>query len=102
MNTDTDQNYGAGTGFSPAIADAAEALLGTGWRRDLAFLLGPHHPDGARESLDPRLVRRWLVGTREIPDWVPVVLADLLREEASHMLTAAGCLQGPRGDDPQL
>lgn len=61
---------------------AGELLLGPEWKRPLAKLLGPHHPDGARESLDPRLPFRWASGERPVPGWVDPVLAALLTEQA--------------------
>ncbi|MBZ6411116.1 MULTISPECIES: hypothetical protein [Methylobacterium] len=55
----------------------------------MASLLGPYHPEGARERLDPRLVRRWAVGDRPggrpIPPWVGPVLAALLEERAKQL-----------------
>ncbi|MBI1689552.1 hypothetical protein [Methylorubrum sp. DB1722] len=71
---------------------AARLLLGNEFKRPLARLLGPYHPDGARESIDPRLVFRWLapprIGSernpawRPIPAWVAPVLGKLLAEQA--------------------
>lgn len=40
--------------------------------------LGPLHPDGPRDSIDDRLVRRWSSGQRDIPDWVASALTALL------------------------
>lgn len=72
---------------------AARLLLGAEWKRPLAALLGPHHPSGPRESLDPRLPFRWLAnplnpdgstnkGWRPIPPWVWPVLSELLHQRA--------------------
>jgi hypothetical protein len=63
------------------LTSAGEALFGEGWRtgRGLAIALGPHHPFGPRAEIDSRLLRRWINGGWEIPQWVidvlPVVLA---------------------------
>lgn len=48
----------------------AQDLYGDRWRRKLARALGPLHPQGARETIDPRLPARWATGERDIPDWV--------------------------------
>ncbi|SFG81146.1 MULTISPECIES: hypothetical protein [Methylobacterium] len=64
------------------LAEAARLLLGPEWKRPLAKLLGPHHPAGPRDSLDPRLAFRWASGERPVPDWVPGVLADMLIHRA--------------------
>lgn len=89
-----------------AVARAADALLGgyqqgTGGHRDLARVLGPHHPEGERECIDPRLVRRWSSGERAVPAWVPDTLARLLREHASAMLAAAAELEHSMTVAPQ-
>lgn len=60
-------------------------LRGPDWQRPLARALGPLHPDGARDAIDDRLVRRWVAGDREIPDWVGPALAILARERAAEM-----------------
>lgn len=64
------------------LAQAGQLLLGPEWQRPLARFLGPRHPAGARESLDPRLVQRWASGERPVPSWVPGVLAELLGQRA--------------------
>ncbi len=64
------------------LAYAGKLLLGPEWQRPMARLLGPHHPAGARDSLDPRLVQRWASGERPIPAWVAHVLAHLLDDRA--------------------
>lgn len=67
------------------LAKAGELLLGPEWRRPLARVLGPHHPDGAREQIDPRLVMRWSTGERPVPAWVAPALAGLLAERAGNL-----------------
>lgn len=67
--------------MSPADLAAAGRLLSDdpeGWKRPLARSLGPLHPDGPRETLDPRGVDRWASGAREIPGWVGPAVARLL------------------------
>ena len=78
--------------FQP-VAAAAQILLGGEWHRELARVLGPHHPDGPRASIDPRLVRRWAAGERAVPNWVPAALTVMLREHASYVLSAADALE---------
>ncbi|QDI79005.1 hypothetical protein E8E01_00345 [Methylorubrum populi] len=79
-----------------ALEEAARLLLGPEFKRPLAKLLGPHHPNGARESLDPRLPFRWFADPntpegdtnrqyRPIPGWVGPVLARLLEERAEEL-----------------
>lgn len=60
------------------LREAAELLLGPEWQRPLARALGPLHPDGRRETLDPRLIQRWASGDRPIPPWVAPTLGQLL------------------------
>lgn len=74
---------------------AARLLLGPEFKRPLARLLGPYHPDGPRESLDPRLVFWWLAppriggernpACRPIPGRVAPVLGKLLAERAEEL-----------------
>lgn len=65
-----------------ALAHVGKLLIGSEWQRPMARLLGPWHPAGARDSLDPRLVQRWASGERPVPAWVASVLAHLLEERA--------------------
>lgn len=80
------------------LEQAARLLLGDEYKRPLARLLGPFHPAGPRETLDPRLPFRWFAppltadgepnpGHRPIPGCVWPVLADLLEGHALHLET---------------
>jgi hypothetical protein len=75
---------------------AARFLIGDAGTRAFARLLGPHHPEGPRESIDDRLVRRWSAGQREIPAWVPAAVVTELRREATAMMAAADALEVSR------
>lgn len=65
---------------SEHLQSAGRALFGEEWQTPLARALGPVHPEGARVSIDPRLMRRWAAGNRPIPDWVEGALAALARQ----------------------
>ncbi|CAO4181057.1 hypothetical protein EEDFHM_03845 [Methylorubrum populi] len=65
------------------VTSVARLLYGDDWQRPLARGLGPHHPDGGRDSIDARLVRRWAAGERPVPAWVASALVALLEAEAS-------------------
>ena len=65
------------------LSAAARLLYGDDWQRPLARGLGPLHPDGARDSIDDRLVRRWASGERPVPGWVRGAVVALLEQEAS-------------------
>lgn len=67
------------------LAEAGKLLLGNDWKLPMASVLGPFHPDGARKKIDPRLVRRWAVGDRDVPNWVAPVLAGLLHNRAEEL-----------------
>ena len=75
------------------LEQAGKLLLGPDWKLPMATLLGPYHPEGARERIDPRLVRRWAAGDRHggrpIPDWVAPVLAVLLKERSKQLAADA-------------
>ena len=61
------------------LATAGRLLTGEEqWKRPLARILGEHHPEGPRESMDPRAVDRWVNGVKEMPDWLEPVLIRLL------------------------
>lgn len=64
------------------VSSVAQMLYGDDWQRPLARGLGPLHPEGARESIDARLVRRWAAGERPVPGWVGTALVSLLESEA--------------------
>lgn len=81
------------------LAEAGQILVGgPEWKRPLAKILGPLHPSGARESLDPRLPFRWAAepnaenrkdNSRPIPSWVGPALVRLLDEKAQQHLRDA-------------
>lgn len=60
---------------------AGEALYGQQWQRALARALGPLHPDGPREAIDDRYVRRLAAGDKPVPAWIWSALARLLTAE---------------------
>ncbi len=72
------------------LAKAGRLLLGAEWQQPMARLLGPRHPAGKRDSLDPRLVRRWAAGERPIPAWVWPVLAAMLERRRRYFEDLAG------------
>jgi hypothetical protein len=57
---------------------AGQEIHGDEWHRAIARSLGSYHPDGARDQIDDRLVRRWAAGERAIPAWVPAAMIDIL------------------------
>lgn len=75
------------------LAEIGAFLHGAEWRRALARDLGPHHPQGARETIDPRLVARWDTGERDIPEWIAPALVAVLTDRASEALNLARRLQ---------
>lgn len=90
------------------VVEAASLLYGEDWQRPLARGLGPMHPDGAREAIDDRLVRRWASGERPIPGWVGPALVHLLRRHASlaakrsfALKDAATALEARLAPDPE-
>lgn len=62
------------------FAAVGRALYGGSWQAEMARGLGPLHPAGARETIDGRLVRRWISGERDIPTWVEPACRQLLVE----------------------
>lgn len=71
------------------LIDIARLLYGDDWQRPLARGLGPFHPHGARESIDDRLVRRWVAGERPVAGWVSMVMLDLMEKRALGLMRRA-------------
>jgi hypothetical protein len=61
----------------------AAALFEGGWQHAVARVLGAFHPDGARDTIDARLVRRWATGDRPIPRWVFLALVEVVERRTS-------------------
>lgn len=81
-----------GTGDAMTADDLHEvggALFGPRWQREMARALGPLHPDGARESIDDSLVRKWARGARNIPAWVPRALLTIAEARGREIERAA-------------
>ena len=76
------------------LTRVGEALHGESWQRAIARDLGPYHPDGERESIDSRLVRRWVAGDRPVAEWVPSALLAILREAESAAQERSHALRG--------
>lgn len=77
------------------------ARFGGAWQTAMARLLGQIHPEGARDSIDPALVRKWTRGARPVPAWVRPALAataapeaEALARTAAEILARAGTLHG--------
>jgi hypothetical protein len=60
-------------------------LFGPEWPHAVARSLGPLHPDGSREAIDSRLVRRWASGKRVVPIWVISALAAMLKSKVTEV-----------------
>jgi len=60
-----------------------ELICGYGWQRGLARVLGAYHPQGARESIDDRYVRRVAAGTHPAPAWWWEVFRTELQKQLS-------------------
>lgn len=73
------------------LTTVGEAIHGAEWQRRIAADLGAHHPRGARDKLDDRLVRRWVAGDRPVPAWVGDALPRVL---ASARLAAVDRMDG--------
>jgi len=73
------------------LNQAGPALYGPAWKNDLARALGAYHPDGPREHIDNRLLRRWAAGDRPIPDWILPALLSMLESQhaANDVIRAA-------------
>lgn len=83
------------------LVAAGEAIFGSEWRGPMAELLGPYHPDGPRDHIDARRVRRWAAGTMEVDEWVVLVLpkvltteAEMREAEAAEMRRIAAVIEG--------
>ncbi|MET7242893.1 hypothetical protein ABZT49_05950 [Methylobacterium sp. EM32] len=65
---------------------AGRALTGgEDWAKPLARALGAYHPDGPRDSIDPRSVSRWRTGAMEVLPWAAAALPQILREHAERL-----------------
>ncbi|MCI9879585.1 MULTISPECIES: hypothetical protein [Methylobacterium] len=64
------------------LAQVGRLILGREWQRPMARLLGQLHPEGPRETMDPRLIQRWAGGLRRVPEWVVPKLTELLEMRA--------------------
>lgn len=80
------------------VVDVARLLYGTDWQRPLARGLGSLHPDGARDTMDDRLIRRWASGERTIPDWVGPALVQVLRRQSDLYVRRALAFQSRAAD----
>jgi hypothetical protein len=67
------------------MENAGILLYGDAWQRALSRELGRFHPDGPRDSVDDRLVRRWASGQRDIPGWVHEALEVLLLDRQKRL-----------------
>ena len=72
---------------------ASDVIFGHEWQRSIARALGPMHPDGPRESIDERLVRRWASGDREIPGWVSAAIVRVAGERAAALRLEADAME---------
>ena len=77
---------------------AGEAILGPEWHRPMSRELGRLHPDGPRDEIDNRMLRRWAAGERPIPDWVPEVLAALAQENIDRYIPRIRVLEALQDD----
>jgi hypothetical protein len=67
---------------TPGLLRAAgEAAFGPNWLNPLAKALTPHHPKG--RTVSAVVVRRWSLGDRTIPSWLPKALWIVVDYEAS-------------------
>ena len=80
------------------VALAGRALTGTDdWAKALARELGRHHPDGPRDTIDPRSVSRWRTGAMEVLPWATAALPTILREHAERLDDEADRLRARAG-----
>jgi hypothetical protein len=74
------------------IVCAGSMLFGPEWQRPIARMLGPLHPEGPRDTIDDRLLRRWASGERPIPDWVIPALQRAIALRAAELGAMSGRL----------
>lgn len=55
------------------------------WAKPLARALGAYHPDGPRETIDPRSVSRWRTGEMEVLPWAAAAIPSILRDHAEKL-----------------
>ncbi len=82
------------------LVGAGSVLFGLEWQRAIARVLGQWHPNGARSSIDDRLVRRWATGERAIPGWVFGALASILEARRSELDTFLIRLRKAEREEP--
>jgi hypothetical protein len=78
----------------PAIIERRDVLVSSSamlfrseWQHAIAKELGQFHPDGPRDAIDSRLIRRWASGERVVPNWVVSALARILELRVSELDT---------------
>jgi hypothetical protein len=74
------------------LVQTGSMLFGPEWQRAIARMLGPLHPEGGRDAIDDRLVRRWASGERAIPDWVIPALQRAIASRATELSAMSGRL----------
>jgi hypothetical protein len=82
------------------LVGAGSVLFGPEWQRAIARTLGRWHPDGARPSIDDRLVRRWATGERAIPSWVFGALASIFEAQRRELDTFLIRLRNAEREEP--
>ena len=82
------------------LVGAGSMLFGPEWQRAIARTLGRWHPDGARPSIDDRLVRRWATGERAIPSWVFGALASIFEAQRRELDTFLIRLRNAEREEP--
>ena len=82
------------------LVGAGSMLFGPEWQRAIARTLGRWHPDGARPSIDDRLVRRWATGERAIPSWVFGALASIFEAQRRELDTFLIRLRKAEREEP--
>lgn len=79
---------------APGLRVACSTLMGEDWQRPLARALGPHHPGGARSTIDDRLVRRWASGERPVPEWVRSALVGIAADAVDAQRKRLAAMEG--------